>query len=60
VARSKGFADVEKFLDQWQDTQFVNRQETVDGILDFHKKMKQKYGIMPDSAEILREDRMRG
>jgi len=60
VARIKGFEDVEKFLDEWKELELANRREVVDGILEFHEKMKEKYGVMENSIEILREDRMRG
>ncbi len=60
VARSKGFEDVEKFLNEWKELELADRREVVDGIRAFRKKMKEKYGVMPDSTEILREDRMRG
>ncbi|MBA3784780.1 MAG: hypothetical protein H0X15_04460 [Acidobacteria bacterium] len=60
IAQSRGFEDVGKFLDEWEELELANRREVVDGILKFHKKMKEKYGVMPDSTEILREDRMRG
>lgn len=60
VARSKGFEDVEKFLDEWKESELANRREVVDRILEFHEKMKEKYGAMENSTEILREDRMRG
>ncbi len=60
IAQSKGFEDVGKFLDEWEELELTNRHEVVDGILKFHEKMKEKYGVMPGSTEILREDRIRG
>ena len=60
VARSRGFEDVGKFLDEWEELEFANRREVVEDILEFHEKMKEKYGVMPNSTEMLREDRMRG
>lgn len=60
VAQSKGFEDVEKFLGEWAELERANRREVVDGIVAFRQKMKEKYGVMEDSTEILREDRMRG
>jgi len=60
IAYNKGFENIENFLDQWEEPEASNRREVVDEILKFHEKMKEKYGIMPDSTEILREDRMRG
>ncbi len=60
VAQSKGFEDVEKFLDEWEELELANRREVVDRILEFQNKMGEKYGVMPDSTELIREDRMRG
>jgi predicted CopG family antitoxin len=60
VAQSKGFEDVEKFLDEWKELELTNRREVVDGIVTFRQRMKEKYGVMEDSTEMLREDRMRG
>ncbi len=59
VAQSKGFEDVEKFLDEWEELELVNRREIVDRILEFQDKMGEKYGVMPDSTELIREDRLR-
>lgn len=60
IASSKGFEDVEKFLDEWKEPELSNRREVVDGIIAFRQKMKEKYGVVEDSTEMLREDRMRG
>lgn len=60
VAQGRGFEKVEEFLDKWEEPEAADRREVVDRILKFHEKMKKKYGVMPDSTEILREDRMRG
>jgi len=60
VAQSNGFEDVEKFLDEWKEPELANRREVVDGIIAFRQKMKEKYGVMENSTEMLREDRMRG
>ena len=59
VAHSKGFADVEKFLNEWEELELANRREVVDKILEFQNKMGEKYGVMPDSTELVREDRRR-
>ena len=59
VANSKGFEDVEKFLNEWEELELANRREVVDRILEFQNKMGEKYGVMPDSTELIREDRMR-
>ena len=60
VARSRGFEDVGKFLDEWEELEFANRREVVEDIRLFRERMKEKYGVIPDSTEMLREDRMRG
>ena len=59
VANSKGFEDVEKFLNEWEELELANRRDVVDRILEFQNKMGEKYGVMPDSTELIREDRMR-
>lgn len=70
-AQKRELESVEQFLEELTE-QFENeeaasrkneskkRREVVDGILEFQSKMKEKYGIMEDSTEMLREDRMRG
>jgi len=59
IASSKGFEDVGKFLDEWEEIEAANRREVVGDIRAFRKKMEEKYGEMPDSTELIREDRMR-
>ena len=59
VANSKGFEDIEKFLDEWEELELANRREVVDRIIVFQNKMGEKYGVMPDSTKLIREDRMR-
>lgn len=58
---------LEKLTEQFEEIESVEREEklakrreVVDGIIAFRERMKEKYGVMPDSTEILREDRMRG
>ena len=58
---------LEKLTEQFEESEstereekLAERRETVDRILKFQEKMKEKYGVMPDSTELLREDRMRG
>ena len=70
-AQKRQLESVERFLEELTE-QFENeesasrknelekRHEVVDGILEFQSKMKEKYGVMEDSTEMLREDRMRG
>lgn len=59
IAKSRGFEKVEDFLGEWEELELANRREVVDGIRKFHQRMKEKYGVMPNSVDILREDRMR-
>ena len=58
---------LEELTEQFEEVESVEREDKlakrhqiVDGIAAFRKRMKEKYGVMPDSTEILREDRMRG
>ncbi len=58
---------LEKLTEQFEEIEstereekLAERREVVNDILKFQKKMEEKYGVMPDSTEILREDRMRG
>ena len=44
---------------EWEK-ELARRREVGKSIRQFRKKMKEKYGVMPDSTELLREDRMRG
>lgn len=59
VAQSEGFADVERFLDEWKQADVEDRRKLVDDITAFRKRMGEKYGVMPDSAPLVREDRER-
>ncbi len=45
--------------DDWEK-ELERRREQGKRIREFRQKMKEKYGVMPDSTEIIREDRMRG
>jgi CCR4-NOT transcriptional regulation complex NOT5 subunit len=70
-AQKRELESVEKFLEQltrqfekeeaaeWEK-ELERRRKVGNEIRTFRKKMKDKYGIMPDSTELLREDRMRG
>jgi len=70
-AQKRELESVEQFLEKLTE-QFENeaaaewekelerRREVGRQIRDFRKKMKDKYGIMPDSTPLIREDRMRG
>lgn len=70
-AQKRELESVEQFLEELtmqfeneeatsQKNESKKRREVVDGILEFQSKMKEKYGVMENSTEMLREDRMRG
>jgi hypothetical protein len=66
TAQIHGKKNVEKLLEDWSDEQFVEREkelarrkEVGDRIRKFQKQMGKKYGLMPDSTELIREDRNR-
>ncbi len=50
---------IEQLLQEWerQSSEGRRRQEAGEQIKAIHKRMKAKYGLMPDSAELIREDR---
>jgi quinol monooxygenase YgiN len=65
-AQIRGKKNVEHLLEEWEDEQTVERQnelkrrkEAGKEIRKLQKKMHEKYGVMPDSTELIREDRNR-
>ncbi len=70
-ARKRELDSVEQFLEELTN-QFENqeavewekelerRREVGKRMREFREKMKEKYGVMPDSTPLIREDRMRG
>jgi catechol-2,3-dioxygenase len=52
---------VEKAVEEWrrQDDELKRREEAVDRIVALRERMREKYGMMPDSVELIREDRER-
>jgi hypothetical protein len=46
-------------LSKLLEAELSRRSEIVDRILAFQKKMGEKYGVMEDSVELIREDRER-
>ncbi len=44
---------------EWEK-ELQRRREIGMGIKKFRQKMKDKYGVMPDSTPLIQEDRMRG
>ena len=59
-ARKRELESVEQFLNELAQDELESRRETVCRIRDFRQKMLEKYGVLPDSTELIREDRMRG
>lgn len=52
---------IEQLLDEWEqrDEELKRREKVVREITELRKRMFAKYGMMPDSAELIREDRER-
>ncbi len=66
LARLREFENAEQFLerDEQLDEHIVERQKELkrrqklgQEIMAFQQRMLEKYGVMPDSAELIREDR---
>ena len=60
AAQLHGFS-IEQLLEEWdhRDAEIRQRQEAGRRIDAIRQQMTAKYGIMPDSTELLREDRAR-
>ncbi len=50
---------LEDGLSRVWEAELTRRREVVDRILAFQQKMSEKYGVMEDSIELIREDRER-
>lgn len=50
---------IEQLLDEWEqrEVEIRRRQEVGAEIKAIFQEIKAKYGLMPDSAELIREDR---
>ena len=60
AAQQRGLSSVEQFLEFWQtDPVARQRWEAVERVNRIFEEMSAKYGMMPDSVELLREDRAR-
>jgi hypothetical protein len=61
AAREHGFASIEQLLETWQafDVERQRRQQIVRRIDQVREQLFTSYGEMPDSVELLREDRAR-
>jgi hypothetical protein len=61
AAQRCGLAQIDQLLEQWQaaDEERAKRDEVLQRILALNDQMRAKYGVMPDSVELIREDRGR-
>ncbi len=61
TAKQRGLSGVEQLLETWQasEEERVARVRAVQRIDDIRAHLSAKYGEMPDSAALLREDRER-
>ena len=61
VARSRGINTVEEFLDRIQlpEAELARREDVVREIDDLRERLLARYGQMPDSVDLLLEDRAR-
>jgi hypothetical protein len=59
AARARGLGSIEQLLEQWQgrEDELFRRQEAVQQIDALRERLRVTYGEMPDSAELVREDR---
>ncbi len=61
VAHQKGLKSIEKLLESWQaaENDLSKRREIVDRIDVLRSRLFRTYGQMPDSVDLIREDRAR-
>ena len=61
VARQKGLKDIEQLLESWQSVEdnLHLRRTAVDKIDALRNRLFHKYGQMPDSVDLIRQDRAR-
>lgn len=61
TAQKRGFNSIEQMLENWlaEEVQAKARSESVERINNLRKKLHKKYGEMPDSVDLLQEDRAR-
>ncbi|MFL5800785.1 MAG: hypothetical protein ACJ8CR_03510 [Roseiflexaceae bacterium] len=61
AARERGFPTIEQLLEAWQtfDAERQQRQRVVEQIDRVRDQLFARYGEMPDSVDLLREDRTR-
>lgn len=63
LARLRGKKSVEQLLEDFESLErgkeLEERRKIGKNIRDFQKRMSEKYGIMPDSTDLINEDRAR-
>lgn len=61
TARMRGLKSIEQLLELWQskENELHQRQEAVRRVDALRERVFAKYGEMPDSAALIREDRER-
>lgn len=65
TAEKDGFATLEEFLGellkQWQarESELERRRNVVSQVDALYTRLRAKYGVMPDSVELVRQDRSR-
>ncbi len=61
AARQKGLKNIQQLLESLQVTEdnLLQRQETVSKIDNLRNRLFQRYGQMPDSVDLIHEDRAR-
>jgi hypothetical protein len=61
MAREHGFGDIEQLLEAWQANKYDSclRREVVHKVDQLRERLHAKYGEMPDSVTLIREDRSR-
>ena len=60
-ASQRGFVNIQQLLEEWLalEDKRQKRHETIKQIDALREKLYAKYGEMPDSTELIREDRRR-
>jgi hypothetical protein len=59
MARIRGLNSIEQLIEEWEkkESELLSRQEIVREIDILRERLFIKYGEMPDSVKLLREDR---
>lgn len=59
TARSQGLSAIDQLLEQWEAEMQAREQRrlVVEQITSLRESLQVKYGMMPDSVELIREDR---